>query len=212
MTGLRIFIFRLRGMFGTARSEKELNSEVSAHLDAMMEENLRRGMTPKEARYAARREFGGVEQIKEEYRETRGLPTLELCVQDLRYALRTLRKNPGFAVIAALTLALGIGANTAIFSIVNAVLLRPLPFPQSSRIVAVYQTLEREGVHRNGVSYLNFADGQKESHNFEQMGAFRQSDVTLTGSGEPEIIPGAVVTPSLLATLGVRPIAGRLLI
>jgi predicted permease len=212
MTGLRTFIFRLRGMFGTTRSEKELNSEVSAHLDAMVEENLRRGMTREEARYAARREFGGVEQIKEDYRETRGLPMLELFVQDLRYALRTLGKNPGFAAIAVLTLALGIGANTAIFSIVNAVLLRPLPFPQSSRIVAVYQTLEREGVHRNGVSYLNFADWQEQSRSFEQMGAFRESDLTLTGAGEPEIIPGAVVTPGLLLALGVRPVAGRLLI
>jgi predicted permease len=211
MTSLRTFIARTRGIFGTARSEKELNSEVGTHLDALTEENIRRGMTPEEARYAARREFGGVEQIKEDYRETRGLPMLELFVQDLRYALRTLRKNPGFAAIAVLTLALGIGANTAIFSIVNAVLLRPLPFPQANRIVAVYQTLERNGVHRNGVSYPNFADWQQQSHSFEQMGAFHESDVTLTGVGDPEIIPGAVVTSGLLSALSVRPVAGRLL-
>jgi putative ABC transport system permease protein len=212
MTNLRTFIARLRGIFGTARSEKELNSEVCAHLDALTEENILRGMTPEEARYAARREFGGVEQIKEDYREARGLPMLELFVQDLRYALRALRKNPGFAAIAVLTLALGIGANTAIFSIVNAVLLRPLPFPEANRIVAVYQTLERNGVHRNGASYLNFADWQKESHSFEHMGAYHGSDVTLTGVGDPEIIPGAVVTSGLLSTLGARPVAGRLLI
>jgi putative ABC transport system permease protein len=153
-----------------------------------------------------------VEQIKEDYREARGLPMLEMFVQDFRYALRTLGNNAGFTAVAVLTLALGIGANTAIFSIVNAVLLRPLPFPQSSRIVRAYQTLERNGVHRNGVSYLNFADWQKESRSFEQMGAFHESDVTLTGAGDPEIIPGAVVTAGLLSALGVRPVAGRLLI
>jgi predicted permease len=212
MSALRIFASRLLGVFSKRRHDENLDAELRAHLQLLTEEHLRRGMTPEEARYAARREFGGVEQVKEDYREIRGLPMLELFVQDLQYALRTLRKNPGFAAIAVLTLALGIGANTAIFSIVNAVLLRPLPFPQANRIVAVYQTLERNGVHRNGVSYLNFVDWQQQSHSFEQMGAFGESDVTLTGVGDPEIIPGAVVTSGLLSALGVRPIAGRLLL
>ncbi len=212
MTWLRTTTAKLKALFRRRERENELEEELRGHLDALTEENIRQGMTPEEARYAARREFGGVEQIKEDYREARGLPMLELFVQDLRYALRTLRKNPGFAAVAVLTLALGIGANTAIFSIVNAVLLRPLPFPQANRIVAVYQTLERNGIHRNGVSYLNFADWQQQSHSFEQMGAFGESDVTLTGAGEPEIIPGAVVTSGLLSALGVRPVAGRLLV
>src|SRR6266849_7845770 len=102
MTGLRTFIFRLRAMFGTTRSEKELNSEVSAHLDAMVEENLRRGMTPEEARYAARREFGGIEQTKESYREQRGVPFLETFFQDVRYGMRVLWKTPGFPAVEML--------------------------------------------------------------------------------------------------------------
>jgi predicted permease len=212
MGALRVLASRLLGFFRKRRLDEDLDVELRSHLELLTAENVRRGMTPEEARHAARREFGGVEQTKEDYRDTRGLPMLELFLPDLRYAFRTLRKNPGFAAIAVLTLALGIGANTAIFSIVNAVLLKPLPFPESSRIVAVYQTLPQRGVLRNGASYLNFADWCEQSRSFEAMGAFHGTDLSLTGSGDPEVISGAVVTSGLFSTLGVRPIAGRVLI
>jgi predicted permease len=209
---LRVLASRVFGLFGKRNSDEDFDAEVCAHLQLLTDDNIRRGMNPAEARCAARREFGGVEQTKEAYRHTRGLPMLEILVQDLCYALRTLRKNAGFAAVAILTLALGIGANTAIFSVVNAVLLRPLPFPQADRIVAVYHTMERAGVHRNGVSLPNFSDWIQQSHTFAALGAFHPSDITMTGAGDPEIIPSAVVTSGFFSVLGVRPIAGRLLI
>src|SRR5579864_7513284 len=132
MTWLRALAQRLGSFFAKSRQERELDAELRTHLELLERENIRRGMQPEEARYAARREFGGVEQIKEEYRENRGIPMLEVLVQDVRVAVRTL--------------ALGIGANTAIFSIGDAVLLRPLPFPHAGRIVAAYQTLPKRGV------------------------------------------------------------------
>ena len=212
MNRLRVFASRMVGFLWRRHTEENLDSELQAHLDALTEENIRRGMMPEEARHAARREFGGIEQTKQDYRDLRGLPALELFFQDLRYAFRTLRKNPGFAAVAVLTLALGIGANTAIFSIVNAVLLRSLPFPHSNRIVGLYQTLSRAHVFRNGVSYPNFVDWHEQTHSFQEMGAFHASDITLTGAGDPEQIPGAVVTAGLFSVLGVRPIVGRLLL
>jgi predicted permease len=208
----RITAKRFASLFSTRRRESELDAELRAHLEALTEENIRRGMNPEDACYAARREFGGVEQTKERYRETRGLPMLEVLLQDLRFGLRALRKNPGFSAVALLTLALGIGANTAIFSVVNAVLLKPLPFPDPRRIVAMYQTAPQIGVTKNGVSYLNLADWQTQSHSFEAMGGFHLSALTLTGSGDSEIIPSATVTSSVFSVLGVRPIAGRLLL
>src|ERR1700730_6288568 len=157
MTWLRIFVLRIKGRFGNSRRESELNDEVCAHLEALAEENIRRGMTPEEARYAARREFGGVERAKELYREQRGLPFLDTLLQDLRFALRTLAKRPGFAAVAILTLALGIGATTAVFIVVDRILFRSLPYPQEERLVSfgLLAPIERDEFML-GANYVDF--------------------------------------------------------
>src|SRR6266508_6721466 len=138
MRRLRAWFLRLAGLFNKERREREVAEELESHLQMHMEDNLRRGMTPEEARREALIKLGGIEQTKESYRDRRGLPMLETLMQDLRFSVRMLCKNPGFTAAAVLTLALGIGACTAIFSLINAALLRALPFPDSDRLVVLW--------------------------------------------------------------------------
>jgi putative ABC transport system permease protein len=208
MTWLRIFIQRLRGVFFKRKLERDLEDEIRSHLEMQIEENVRRGMSPEEARHAARRKFGGVEQVKEAYRDGSGLPLVESTLQDLRYAVRTLAKNPGFSLIAIIILALGIGANTAIFSAVSAVLLRPLPYPEPDRLVMVWERHIKEDL-RNVVSVADFCDWRERNRVFENIAAQIGITVDLTEGGEPERIGATGVSPSYFDVLGVKPMLGR---
>ncbi|HEV2352332.1 MAG TPA: ABC transporter permease [Terriglobia bacterium] len=198
---------RLRSLFRRKRVESELSGELRFHLEKLIEEKVATGMTPEEARYAALRELGGEDQIKEECRDMRRVNYIENFIQDVRYGLRMLAKNPGFTAVAVITLALGIGANTAIFSVVNAVLLRPLPFAAPDQLVSVVST--RRGNVPDNASYPDFADWRAQSHAFSQMAAYDTDNFTLTGRGEAMHIQGAVVSANLFSLLGVKPALGR---
>src|SRR6266540_6411703 len=137
MRQLRVCFLRLAGLFNTEGRDRELAEELESHLQMHMEDNLRRGMTPEEARREALLKLGGIEQTKESYRDRRGLPMLETLMQDLRFGVRMLYKNPGFTAVAVLTLTLGIGANTAIFTVINTLLLRSLPVKNPKELVQV---------------------------------------------------------------------------
>src|SRR5215813_1998708 len=140
MTWIRVFIHRLLGLFLKRKLDQELEDEIRAHLEMQIEDNLKQGMSPEKARYQAMRKFGGVEQIKESYRDRRSLAVVDSALRDLRYALRMLSRNPGFTAVTVLTLALGIGANTAIFSMFEGVVLAPLPHREAERLVIVWQS------------------------------------------------------------------------
>src|ERR1041385_1579943 len=135
MTSLRIFLSRLRGLFLKRKLEQDLEDEIAAHIEMQIADHVRQGMTPEEARYLALRKFGGVDQVKETYRDGRSLAPVETFLRDLRYGLRMLRRSPGVTAVAILSLALGIGANTALFSVVDAVLLKSLPVEDPERLL-----------------------------------------------------------------------------
>jgi putative ABC transport system permease protein len=199
---------RLRALLFKSKMEEELDEEVRFHLEREIEENIVRGMTPEEARYAAMRSFGGVERVKEESRDERGIRLLEEVWQDLRYGARMLLKQPGFTLIAALTLALGIGANTAIFSVVEALLLRPLPYSEPERLMMLSEK-SREGA-RLTAAYPNFADWRARAQSFEGMASIRSQAMNLTGVERPMRLRGRTVNWNFFQLLGVGPQLGRL--
>jgi predicted permease len=196
----------LRNLFLPRRVGEELDQELHSHLEMLIVENIRVGMPPKEAQRAARIELGGIEQVKEQVRGERIGNRFHSVISDCRYGLRQFRKNPGFTAVAVLTLALGIGANTAIFSVVNGVLLRPLPFRDPSRLVLI---AEESSFSVISTSYENYLDWRDQSHSFESMEATRGGTITLTGAGEPERLNVRMATAGLFPMLGINALIGR---
>jgi putative ABC transport system permease protein len=199
---------RMRALFRGGHVEAEMDEEFRYHLDRQIEANLAAGMTPEDARLAALREFGGVDQRREECRDARGVSLIESALQDTIYALRSLRKSPGFTAIAVLSLALGIGANTTIFSFVNAVLLRPLPYPESHRLV----TLREQPSDLSttvAVHPLNFLEWRSRSHSFEALALVQVIPTNLLGSDGADQITVAQTTADLFNSFGVTPAIGR---
>jgi putative ABC transport system permease protein len=210
MRQLRGWLVRLFGLFQRARREREFAEELESHLAMHIEDNLRAGLSPEEARRRALIKLGGVTLTKERSREQGGLPMLETLGQDLRFGLRMLRKNPGFSLIAILTLALGIGANTAIFSVFNAVLLRPLPFKESERVVMVWQiNTAAAGGNRTPFTVDTLLDLRKQSKSFDEFAAFLISTRNFTGRETPEQVRTALVTANFFTALGAEPQLGR---
>ena len=212
MTRLRIFFHRLLGLFLKRKLERELEEEIRSHLEMQIEDNLRQGMSLEDARRAARLRFGGVEQVKETYRDKSRLGWIESLWQDLRYGVRMLLKNPGFTAVAVLTLALGIGANTAIFSVVNGVLLRVLPYPEPDRLMMVSPTSKQVGPRGsvNTATGPDYVEWRNQCLSCAQMAAYSGTGPSnLTGGAEPDRVRVAQVTGNLFATLGAQPILGR---
>ena len=202
---------RWRALFHKDELERDLDAELRFHLERDAAQNLQSGMDQEEARYAALRAFGGVEQSREECRDARGVRILEEFLQDLRYSARMLLKQRGFTLIAILTLALGIGANTAIFSVINATLLRALPYKNPDQIVMVWGTNPGGFGWRGktGFSAPSFLDYQQQNQVFERMATFNDVDFTLVGDDNSERIHSGMVTAEFFNVLAVQPILGR---
>ena len=210
MLGLRVLFSRIRGFLGSRASDRSLNEELQMHLELLTQENIRRGMGADDARAAARREFGGLEQITELYRDQRGFPVFESVSRDFRFGLRMLCQSPGFAALAVLTLAIGIGANTAVFSLVDAVLLQPLPYRNTQQLLLLTETLpQMGGVDEVGVSAAEYLDYRSTNRCFSEIAAYQTSGFNLTGGGTPLRVRAASVSASLFPLLGTPPALGR---
>jgi putative ABC transport system permease protein len=208
-TWLRVLASRIRGLWLGRRLAEELEVELQEHLALLADRYVRQGMSPEEARLAARRQFGNVMRLRESCREQRGLPAVETLFRDLRYALRGLRRSPGFALVAVGTLALAIGASTAIFSVANGLLLQPLPFPAADRLMQLQRTFPDGNAITASVRQFLYWRGH--SRVFEQVAAYDNlsSGFNIAGEGHPERIIGSRVSRDFLAVFGVQPALGR---
>jgi predicted permease len=200
-------LIRLRALFRRDTVEGELDDELRFHFEQQVEKYVQSGLPRQEAIRRARLGFGGADQIKEECRDARGVSFLETFWQDVCFGFRMLRKSPGFTAVAVFTLALGIGANTALFSVVNGVLLNPLPYPHPEQLVTLHES--KPNFSTGSISYPNFLDWQKENHTLSSAAVSRSYSFSLTNLGGAEQIQGQFVTSDFFSILGVRPVMGR---
>jgi predicted permease len=209
---IRVLLSRCAALFRRRKLDEDLDEELRSHIDLAVEENLKRGMSKQEARTLALREFGGITQVKERFRVQRGMPFVGTVAQDVRFALRQLHKSPGFALTAIMTLALGIGANTAIFSVVNSVLLKPFGFPDPKQLVVLRETVAEMAkvaptLPDNPKHYLNL---RTQSKTLEDAAIFQPRGFSVAvGNDHPQIVNGLQVAPSFFSVLGMQPTLGR---
>lgn len=213
MNRLRQLLQRFRSSFANPQADSELDAEMESHLAMAIEENMKRGMSEQEAWRQARLQFGGLEQAMQQQREARGLPALDILWQDLRFTLRSLRRDHGFAIVAVLILGLGIGANVAVFSVVNTILLRPLPFENSQELVWLEGNAGLGAMSDTTYRVDAYEAFKQKNKSFENVTAyvpfFSYSDYELTSQGEPKPVSGLWVTGDFFQTLGVQPVLGR---
>ncbi len=212
ITWLHVLTARIRAFFRASEEDRELTQELDSHLAMSAEAHVRRGLPPDQAGRAARLELGGVTQLREAHRDTRGLPRLDTLLQDLRYAVRTLRRDPGFTLFAVLIIGLGIGASATVFSVANALLLRPLPFRDAGPLVWIANSGD-DSVQEYMVQPAHYLDLQAQNQSFAELAAynnfFRNGDAKLTGDGDPERLTRVAVSGNFFPLLGVQPIHGR---
>jgi len=199
----------LRQFFSRRRRYDELSESIREHLDEKIADLTDRGMTREQAESAARREFGSVTRIEERSREVWQWPTVESTVRDVHYSIRKLSRSPGFTITVLLTLGLGIGANIAVYSLVDAVLLRPLQFRNEKRLVQVFEERPALGLTKDTPAPANYFDWKRRNHVFSDMAAAKGDIFTITGNGRPEEVDVAPITSNLLSLLGVQPLIGR---
>jgi len=201
---------RWRALIHKDAMEHELDEEMQYHLERDIEQKIKSGMSPEDARYAALKSFGGFDQSKEECRNARGVTFVEDILRDVTYSIRVLSKSYAFTVVVIVTLALGIGANTAIFSFANGILLRPLPYPRADRLVAIDETALKRGIDSMSVSFPNFLDWREQNKVFQDIGVYYgTSRFSLSGAGEPIEIRGSYISHGLIELLGISPQIGR---
>src|SRR5689334_6596425 len=212
-TWLTVLTARIRAWFRGDQEDREFSQELAAHLAMLVEEHQRRGLTLDQARRAARLELGGVTQLRETQRDVRGLPVMDSLLQDLRYAFRTLRRDRGVTLFAILIIGLGIGASATVFSVINALLLRPLPFRDAEHLVWISNGGDEVPVGWS-IQASQYLDLKAQNRSFAELTAFNsfysRGDIKLTGDGDPERLTGVAVAGNFFPLLDVQPILGRL--
>src|SRR5262249_8887209 len=197
----------VRNLIRRGRVERDLSDEIDGYIDLLIEDKVAEGMSPDDARREARLEIGRIDHVQEYVRDVRVGAWLDVLRQDVRFGLRSLIRRPGFAMVAVLTLGVGMGATTAVFSLIDSVLLKPLPFREPDRLTMVWEVRPRFNLPRMEAAPLNYLDWQQQA--FESLAAYLNGFVNLTGAGTPERLVSAQVTPNLFPTLGVDPLVGR---
>ena len=211
MKFLRRLFHRLFSWTTAAQDEAILQTEIEEHIALQTADNLRAGLSPEEARRLALLKFGNVEAMKESFRDQKGLPLMEALLTDIRHALRRLRRASAFTAGVVLTLGLGIGANTAIFGVIDSILLRPLPYPHAEGLVGVWQSAPGipslpTSLQCSPSMFFTYRD---ENHTFQQFGLWQSNGASVTGTAEPEMARALIVTYGVLDAIGVPPLLGR---